>query len=156
MWMGAIAGVLLFYKYNKIPIRFIPFSKPIRNAAILCSIIYISLVLTGVLGFYHIILSLFIAVVLIHISIESMSLRILNTKIIKHLGTISYGVYLLHMFPLFAGLRFTQYMESNNVVLLITVAIGVAICTYLLALISYRYFERPFLDYKNKFAVVKR
>jgi len=78
-----------------------------------------------------------------------------------YLGRISYGLYVFHVFAIFLTDRlFIEFMASNLVVnsfkgpafvLKFIISLGL---TIVMAAISYRYFEAPFLRMKKRYAVI--
>jgi peptidoglycan/LPS O-acetylase OafA/YrhL len=75
------------------------------------------------------------------------SLRLLfdNTQL-RYVGTISYGMYLLHMLAINLARRVAGPGASNLALLALALPLAVAFAT-----ISFRYFERPFLALKDRF-----
>ena len=74
------------------------------------------------------------------------SLRpVLENRLARHIGTISFGIYLLHMLAVNLVRRLAP-SEGRFV----TFGLGVTI-TILAASMSYRFFEQPFLELKKRF-----
>lgn len=87
---------------------------------------------------------------------------ILENKVMNYLGKISYGIYVIHPILLYAGTRLVnERLKAANGMLCGGGAIFVMIfviitgLTILIAGLSYKYFEMPFLRMKDKFSVVK-
>lgn len=82
---------------------------------------------------------------------------LLNNYILKFFGRISYGLYVYHwpvyilLFPYFRDLILNK---TNINYLVAETGSGIIVTTaaVLLSLLSYRYFEKPFLQLKNKYA----
>ena len=74
-------------------------------------------------------------------------LAILSWGIIKHIGKVSYGIYLMHMLVINTIKRVT--MNPYIVFLLGTILV------IIIASITYKYFETPFLKLKDKFRNTK-
>jgi peptidoglycan/LPS O-acetylase OafA/YrhL len=72
---------------------------------------------------------------------------LLDHPAVKYVGTISYGTYLLHMFAINAVRR----VVPGGLSPIVTFAAGLPLAL-LMATISYRYFEQPFLRLKQRFA----
>lgn len=75
-----------------------------------------------------------------------------ETKILKFLGEISYGIYMYHWIILLLifntiKLNFTSTLVMNNLILYI----GTIGSTILIAFLSYKFLESPILKLKNKF-----
>ena len=80
----------------------------------------------------------------------------LNHPILEHLGKISYGLYLYHFPILYIFLTITPHVVLFDGIPLhpTGVFIGTLGCTWLVSELSYRWFEKPFLDWKERFATV--
>jgi len=74
----------------------------------------------------------------------------LNLRTVKHIGVVSYGIYLMNQLcknsalVLFRSLKWPQF---NFLVFFVTVVISVAVAS-----LSYRYYERWFLNLKTRFS----
>jgi peptidoglycan/LPS O-acetylase OafA/YrhL len=77
----------------------------------------------------------------------------LDNPVLDYLGTISYGIYMLHMVAVYATsalFRATTWWQGS-LVLYCAAFYGLALgLTVLLAHLSYRYFESPFLRLKDR------
>jgi peptidoglycan/LPS O-acetylase OafA/YrhL len=156
MWLGAISGIILFNSIVHKQSSAILIGNYARNTFIVIIIIYITCVLAGVVPFYHILLSISVGGLLINISNEQYKINVLNKPFFKHLGQISYGVYLLHMFPLFSCREIVDYFHSDSIFIIFMLLAMVITTTYIMAYISYHFLEKPFLRLKDKFAIIKR
>lgn len=75
-------------------------------------------------------------------------------KLISKLGKLSYGMYCLHFIGILVAMTVTKKLGLYNhlwLVIILSLAVTIAI-SYL----SYRFFERPFLKIKEKFAFFSR
>lgn len=74
------------------------------------------------------------------------------------LGEISYGLYCLHFLGILITIQLTRKLGINHSLLTVLVLepIIALTVTSLLAKISYRYFEKPFLNLKKRFTIVSR
>ena len=70
---------------------------------------------------------------------------------LTYLGKISYGLYVFHDLSLQVCLRISQHFALPTGFR----AVGAAVLTLGLAMLSYRFFETPFLVLKDRFAVVR-
>ena len=83
---------------------------------------------------------------------------LLENRVMNYLGKISYGIYVIHPLLIFVGswivkstgLLSNIHREGNWLVFA-----SVTVLTILLASLSYKYLEMPFLRLKDKFSVVK-
>lgn len=73
----------------------------------------------------------------------------LSMRWVSWLGVISYGIYLLHL-PIYYLVDF-MLPDLGSVVRLLTITV----LTILAASLSYRYFERPLLNLKEKFGIAR-
>ena len=86
---------------------------------------------------------------------------ILENKVMNYLGKISYGIYVIHPILLYVGTRTIGAWLSGCEALqnqgwwFAIIFIAVTGLTILIAGLSYKYFEMPFLRMKDKFSVVK-
>jgi peptidoglycan/LPS O-acetylase OafA/YrhL len=78
--------------------------------------------------------------------------RFLGSTPMRHLGKISYGIYVFHLFGLWIAERAAENLGLSSSVVKITVAFAV---TFLLAEISYHLLERPFLLLKERFTAIE-
>jgi peptidoglycan/LPS O-acetylase OafA/YrhL len=70
---------------------------------------------------------------------------VLENRLVRHIGTVSYGIYLLHMLAVNLVRRLAPGQGRF-------VTFGLALTlTILAASMSYRYFEQPFLNLKKRF-----
>lgn len=84
--------------------------------------------------------------------------RILNLEnvLCNFLGKISYGIYVYHPLLIFLiSILFKEMFFENDVLKLILVYLSILVATILLSYISYNYFEKKFIRYKDKFAIIK-
>jgi peptidoglycan/LPS O-acetylase OafA/YrhL len=96
--------------------------------------------------------SLVYLVLIMNVATNPHSFLQLNSLPVERLGEISYGLYLYH-FPILYLIYFTTHQAGfENVwnsplwLLLVTLA-----STWAIAALSYRWFEKPFLDLKKRF-----
>lgn len=85
---------------------------------------------------------------------------LLENKVMNYLGKISYGIYVIHPILLYLGtrtigVRLSEYEALQNQGGFAIIFLMVTCLTILIAGLSYKYFEMPFLRMKDKFSVVK-
>lgn len=87
---------------------------------------------------------------------------ILENKVMNYLGKISYGIYVIHPILVYVGTRtigtiLSQYEWAQNQggVCFAIIFAAVSGLTILIAGLSYKFYEMPFLRMKDKFSVVK-
>ncbi len=80
-----------------------------------------------------------------------------NFKLFSELGTISYGLYCLHFIGILITTNTFKIFHFNNNLwqVLILETIFAFIITIIIAKLSYRYFESPFLKLKHKLSFIR-
>lgn len=84
--------------------------------------------------------------------------KLSNFKTISNLGVITYGLYCLHFIGILIATKVTNLMGVNTKlwqVMISDTTIALAI-TIIISQLSYRYFEKPFLKMKDKFAYITK
>ena len=82
--------------------------------------------------------------------------RALQNRVLRYLGTISYGIYIFHDMPRLAHLRVAKHLTKGSSGTLATDLVCltiVLVSTVAIASASYYGFERPFLRLKARFTV---
>jgi len=87
----------------------------------------------------------------------TISKRIINleTSIFDFIGKISYGMYVVHPVLIVLLSLIIKPMHIQQGFRHVLSYVSTLAATLFLAWLSYRYFEKPFLNLKNRFAVVK-
>lgn len=80
----------------------------------------------------------------------------LENKVCDFVGKISYGIYVIHPMLIFLLSELYRNMEFSmpNGLAAAFIYVTITLASLLLAWLSYRFFESPFLRLKNRFAVV--
>ena len=81
---------------------------------------------------------------------------ILENRVMNYLGQISYGIYVIHpllLYVLTRLIRPTDYLSND--VASVVIFITMTVLTIVLAGVSYKFFEMPFLRLKSRFSVVQ-
>ena len=89
-------------------------------------------------SFYALIPTLGAALIILFTSPQTQTGRLLGAKPLVGIGLISYSVYLWHQ-PLFAFARLRSVATPSALLL-----VGLVLCAFLLAYLSWRFVERPF------------
>ena len=81
----------------------------------------------------------------------------LENRVCDFVGKISYGIYVIHplLIYLLSGLYRSLEIDLSNGIATAVIYTVVTLATLLLAWLSYRFFESPFLRLKDRFAVVR-
>ena len=144
MAIGGIAGVLVFK------------DKPVVNKFIynryffwLCVVLSSLFLICGCkFGFFHYeVYALLFAYIIINLSSNKNYEKLLENKVTNYLGSISYGMYMLHFPVLTISIKIGQYLKSPFVAVYV-LTFGL---TILLSYISYNYLEDYFLKLKSRF-----
>jgi peptidoglycan/LPS O-acetylase OafA/YrhL len=77
--------------------------------------------------------------------------QISNHSLLGKWGNISYGLYVYHTPVILAGMVLWKklQLQSNSITLLVFISVALAV-TLLVSYLSYRFFERPFLQLREK------
>ena len=81
---------------------------------------------------------------------EKFLVRILENKFLSYLGKISYGLYVYHFGIIWFVRRIRDFSIPEQVAKPLTLIIS-AVLLYFVASVSYKYFEKPILDLKDRF-----
>jgi peptidoglycan/LPS O-acetylase OafA/YrhL len=81
---------------------------------------------------------------------EKMFLRLLENKFVRHLGKISYGIYVYHFGLIWFVRRIRDFGLNEHIAKPLTLVVS-AVLVYFIASLSYRYLEKPILDLKDRF-----
>jgi len=99
--------------------------------------------------------ALLFVIIVINASTNAKSLYNLNNKFLDFIGRISYGMYIYHIIAIVMAIKLStclsDYFESDIVLFNISVYILSIILTIGISILSYRYFEKWFLDLKRNF-----
>ena len=93
----------------------------------------------------------YLCVLLIYLVVrEKLFLRVLDNKFISYLGKISYGLYVYHFAIIWFVRRIRDFGIPEPVAKPLTLVIS-AVLVFFVASLSYKYFEKPILDLKDRF-----
>ncbi|WP_068597626.1 acyltransferase family protein [Vaginella massiliensis] len=99
--------------------------------------------------FYHLICTVIFSSSIYILSLQPY--KFLNNSLLKHLGKISYGLYMYHAIVFqVLGFVFLKFTHLNSNLFIILFYSLVFILTIVVSAISYKYFEKPFLKLKIK------
>lgn len=90
---------------------------------------------------------------IVNVAANPRNIILVENRVFDYLGTISYGIYMLHMIAIYgtSGLFRRSSRWNGNLWLYSAAYYGVALgLTILLAHLSYRYLESPFLRMKDR------
>lgn len=151
MAIGALGAYLYHHNHSLLPLLHSKGSKYLAGAGL----IYLALVDIPFNLVTSLATSCLFMLLILNLSTNSKIGQRLEIPLLRSLGKISYGIYMFH-YPLLYLILFTmhkfQWVESPQTKLILYVAtIG---GTLLLAALSYRYYELPFLNLKERYAII--
>jgi peptidoglycan/LPS O-acetylase OafA/YrhL len=116
---------------------------------------YIWLNAPGNFAFITLLSLFFAALLLLGLNEATPLAKLLGSRFMTHIGRISYGIYLYHMLTFYfcdqLMIKLAPLMGKGLSLYLTGAALKFTV-TYVVALLSYRYVELPFLQLKSKFA----
>ncbi|MBK0379018.1 acyltransferase family protein [Mucilaginibacter segetis] len=164
MMVGAIVAVLYYntkhpsFKFKLQSAFELMFNKYVQIVIWICFILFVYLYTLSEIPQGDIVISVLAALIIVNLCETSSSIFSLNNSKLKYCGKISYGIYLLHKYPLYLMLYIAQtYLSSVGLFwqnLFIYVATLIAVIA--LASLSYYGFERYFLRFKSRFQKVSQ
>lgn len=93
--------------------------------------------------------ALLFGIIIYQLSITQKRYMLLENRVLRYLGDISYGIYMYNpMAVLFSYYITTQYLQLQGWYLSILYTLFAVVITYLLSGISYKILEKPFLRLK--------
>jgi len=148
MALGGLCAWMVYYEKNRV-LDFV-FRKDMQvTVYVLLVILFFSGVhFTGFLEVY----AIFFAFFVLNVSCNPNSIINLENPVMNHLGKISYGLYIYHVFVIVLLINILRkYMpDLAGGSYQVTIYILTLIFSVLVASLSYSYFEKPLLAYKDK------
>jgi len=157
MFIGVIAAYML-YSINGGNQKFkIVTNKYIGFFALVGLVFYVGYIVVLDVKPIHQIIAMLVGLLLIAITDNNENGKFLSSNFMKFNGKISYGIYLLHRFPLIFGYYLaSKYQLINSPQGLILLSTLTIVGTIILAYLSNKYFENYFLKKKHLYAKVLR
>jgi peptidoglycan/LPS O-acetylase OafA/YrhL len=159
MMIGAIISLLYFNtKNNCFNFRFQKAFNLLLNGYV--QLVLVAVFFTFIAFFVHrevgqgdLIISLFSALIMVYLCEPAAANLFLSNKVLSYCGKISYGIYLLHKYPLFLMLYIVRnYIPPTSAFWHVVILYcGTILLVVLLASVSYFGFERYFLRLKSRF-----
>lgn len=153
MAIGAYAALLITQKHNLIKFLFHPLAHIFSWLLIPVLIFFTPAPLQDA---NHLLYSLAFIVIIINVSFNEKSFLKLENYFLDLLGKISYGIYMYHfmLIPIVIYFFKIHSININNAFgnfLLYFISIFLSV---IISYLSYIYFEKPFLKYKDKYSVI--
>lgn len=155
MAIGGIAAWLVINQKEKI--LGLIFKRRIQLSAIAISVILVSLGLR-IPFINHEFYSLLFAIIILNVAVNTKSIIKLQNWWLEYLGKISYGIYMYHYIAIVLVIKVLMHyfnvsvVTSNQYITLVAGSFGI---TLLFAILSYQFFEKPFLKLKDRFTRIK-
>lgn len=142
----AIGGIFAYILHNKYRIVKLILNRYTFYTATLITVFFLAFGLQ--FGFFHYeVYSVLFAVIISNLALNPKFKKTLDLKTTNYLGSISYGLYMLHPPILLIAIKIGAYFHSYYLLPYLITFGG----TILISHLSYQYFESPFLKLKSKF-----
>lgn len=155
MIIGAAGAVILFEKREKI-------LNWVLHPALFWSSVLLSLILSYFVYPYpvvqdaiHLPLSIMFLIIILNVA-HGNRVGFLSNRLFDYLGRISYGIYMYHFIAVFIMVKLVYIKWSLEGIPAALLCYSVSIILSLLVShLSYKYFESPFIRWKEKFSKIK-
>ena len=129
---------------------------PVTQIAAMVGIAIMALMDVSVNPYNSTAIAIIFITIILNLATNPKSLVRLENKIVNRLGQISYGLYLYHFPIVYLFLVTVSKIDSlRGTFLSATIMfVGITFTSWLISEISYRWFETPFLNLKDRFATV--
>lgn len=153
MAIGSIGAYLLWSNHKILHLLFNPF---IHALAWLLIPLLIFFTPSFIQDANHLIYSTAFITIILNISSNKKSFIKLENPILNFFGKISYGIYMYHfmIIPIIIYFLKKNQININSLIGNIYLYSLSILLTLLIASISYYFFEKPFLNIKNKFSII--
>ncbi|WP_298152498.1 acyltransferase [Flavobacterium sp.] len=96
--------------------------------------------------------SMLYGIIILNLAVNIQIPMLLETKILHHLGKISYGIYMYHPIAIVLALQLAIYYGTTSNLIIYPVSLFI---TIVLAAISFHFYEKIFLKFKPRFSKIK-
>lgn len=154
MAVGGIGACFLYYTNMKV-LR--PLFLPMTQIAVVASVLIMMFLGVEIPRVNHEFYALFFIVIILNLAGNPKTLFHLEFKILDYLGKMSYSIYMWHGVAIICGLHIARYFYPNldNAPANFIYYISTFVLTFLIASVSYEWFEKTFLKFKHLFAKVQ-
>ena len=148
MALGGFCAWLIYHDKKKILDVIFRKDLQIISYSLLAVLFFSGLHFTGFLEVYAVFFGFFV----LNVSCNPNSIISLENPFMNHLGKISYGLYIYHVFVIVLIINtFRKYVpEITGSTYQVIIYISTLLFSVLVASLSYSYFEKPLLAYKDK------
>lgn len=151
MAIGGIFATLLYQNGRLVNmIRKILF-KQIVQWVVLILTIYLIYINFKLKNYYCEIYAILFGVLIINFAANPNRIFSMENKILNYLGKVSYGLYMFHYILIVLVFRFCIYFNIQNNLVYYSLSI---LLTIIVASLSYRFYEKRFIDMKVKYSEV--
>lgn len=153
MAIGSVFGYVLFFKLHRYQQSFLA-TKPIQLLVLFVIVFHfmIGFSFSNFLWF-KIVLAILYGCLILNVAAINNKLFSLQNVSLSYLGVISYGIYMYHMlvdYFLRIVVQKTMYLHVPVTVIIVLYYLLLLAITIIVASFSYTYFEKYFLNIKNK------
>ena len=158
--MGSIGAILLYnYRHRLFTVPFslnIIFSKWVQAACLLFYLAYFAFKMRYPELLNNELLSICTVILILNLCNPETSVLSFQNKVFSYLGKISYGIYLMHKFPLvlILWILHTYYPDCPEPLASIIIYAFTYGSVVILATLSYNWYESYFLKLKNRYAKI--
>ncbi|GAB4149724.1 MAG: acyltransferase [Bacteroidia bacterium] len=154
MAMGGI-GAWLFYKNKTVFLNLI-FSLPVQILSYVLIPVLLYLTPQSVQDAVHLLYGALFLVIIMNVALNPHSIFKFNNRVFDFLGTISYGIYMYHMFIIVIVVRLSSrwFEHPGSVTANVAYYILTFVSVIFVAALSYYLFERRFIRMKKKHTVI--
>lgn len=155
MAIGGIGAYYLFKGGEKI--KWV-FNNIILFASLLIIVLLVYVTPDFLQDGMYLVYSVLFLIIILNVSSNPDSVIKLENKLFIMLGNISYGIYMYHLIVIafvinmvsYLGIKINDSIGSQTIIYSSTILL-----TILISWLSYRYFEKWFLNLKHKFTIIK-
>ncbi len=141
MAIGALGGLLYFFHHKRL--------KGILSNGFLFAINTIVLVVLLFFPAVKLLFGLIVVLEILFVVQEDLRYNLRN-RFLNRVGEISYGVYMYHPIIVYLGYTAVHVFADSGAAYHLIPYLLIPSLTLLISAVSYRYFEKPFIRYKNK------
>lgn len=151
MAIGAIGAYLYFNGHSLMKYIY----HPVTQVTAMIGIFMLALRDVTVNAYNSTAIAIVFITIILNLATNPKSLIHLENRVIDRLGQISYGLYLYHFPIVYIFLVVVSKIDMKDGSIPTSVMFfGIVLTTWLISEISYRWFETPFLNLKDRFATI--